>query len=47
MNLKVIKSQIGQYIIAPSIVESKSRFKRATISEPVSPGNQEKMFSTS
>jgi len=42
MNLKVIKSHIGQYIIAPSIVERKSRFKRATISDPVSPGNQEK-----
>lgn len=47
MNLNVIKSHIGQYIIPLNIVGSKSRFKRAAISEPVSPGNQKKLFSTS
>ena len=37
MNLKVIKSQMGQYITPFNNVGNKSLFNRATISEPVSP----------
>lgn len=44
MNLKVIKSHIGQYMTPFNIVGSKSRFNRATISSPFSPGNQEKLL---
>lgn len=37
MNLKVIKSHMGQYITPFNNVGNKSLFNRATISVPVSP----------
>lgn len=46
MNLKVIKSHMGQYMTPFNNVGSKSRFKRATISLPFSPDNKEKLLSS-